>query len=966
MSPEDYRRASDLFDRLRDLPDGERAVALESACTGNAELRAQVVRLLDADREASSGSFLERRAIEDAARLLISETPELPAPGTVIGNYRLGPRIGAGGMGIVFEGQDLRLQRLVAIKLLPLPGTAEREERIQRFQREARAVSLLNHPNIVSIFDANFDRGHYYIAMEFVEGRTLRQVIASESPGIDAKTILNLIDQTASALSAAHEAGIVHRDIKPENIMVRPDGFVKVLDFGLAKLVGPSSNPQNGPPDLRSRPGNLAGTVQYLSPEQVVGKPVSPRSDMFSLGVVAYELATGIRPFDGPTDGAIFDAILNRIPAPPSTICPSLGGELDNLILQALEKDPELRFQTASDLRSACRRLTRDYLVKSIEKDRDSEPRRALPAPSAAGTAAQPARSRWARPLLALASLAALGAAFFWLTRPMPPPRVTRIQQITTDGQTKQRLVNDGTRLYYAAGPRDSDMKMFQVSLKGGDPIPMPRLTGMLPLDISPDRSEMLLGQILKGPLNQGTIDGPFPIWVADTLGNSPRRLGDLSAQEVRWSPTGDRILYSNGPELRIARADGAESRTVATMKGLVHYPQWSPDGLSIRFTLATEKSHMLWEVAPDGTHPHPLFPEWADHEPVSGAWTPDGKYFVFAAGPGGARDLWAVRQTRRLLETAPPVPVRLTTGPMKADLPEASADGRRIFFLGTLNSAELVRYDRKPDQWTPYLGGLAAMQLDFSRDGKWVAYARCPEGTIWRMALDGSDRLQLTASPLHALNPRWSPDGTEITFFGGPPGEPHRLYVVPAAGGAVRQLTYGQTGSSGDDDGSWSPDGASLAFGAKFGDPSVDARQRLALEIVDVKSQRVTKLPGSQGLWSPRWSPDGRYIAAMGFPNRIWLYDVETRACKQLTAIGAGWPSWSRDSQYIYFQNNPGRNLYRVSIEDGHLEQVASLSRLKMSIPGLGWVGLTPDGSLISTRDAGGVEIYALDWETP
>jgi len=335
-------------------------------------------------------------------------------------------------------------------------------------------------------------------------------------------------------------------------------------------------------------------------------------------------------------------------------------------------------------------------------------------------------------------------------------------------------------------------------------------------------------------------------------------------------------------------------------------------------------------------------------------------------AGQGGTRDLWAVRQTKRLFETAAPIPVQLTTGPMKADLPEASADGHRIFFLGTLSNGELVRYDRKSDRWTPYLEGLAAMQLDFSRDGKWVTYARCPEGSIWRIALDGSDRLQLTAPPFFALNPRWSPDGTQIALFGGLPGEVHRLYVVPATGGVVRQLTHGEAGSSGDDDGSWSPDGASLAFGAQFGDPSVDDRQRLALEIIDVKTQRISKLPGSQGLWSPRWSPDGRYIAALGFPNRTWVYNVETRARTELTTIGAGWPSWSRDSQYIYFESNANSVWYRVRIKDGRVERVASLSGLKMTTASLGWAGLAPDGSLISTRDAGGTEIYALDWETP
>jgi serine/threonine protein kinase/Tol biopolymer transport system component len=965
MTPELYRQASALFDRLRELPDQELTPALDAACAGNAELREQLMRLIEADRNAGSGSFLKGRAVEDAAELLSRETPVLPTAGTEIGNYRLIAQIGAGGMGVVYEGQDLHLERRVAVKILPVMLAAEADERVLRFQREARAASTLNHPHIVSIFDADFAEGYHYIAMEFVEGKTLRQLVRAQSPPLESQPILDWIGQTASALSAAHEAGIVHRDIKPENIMIRPDGFVKVLDFGLAKLREPAGSAA-GASDLRTRPGNLAGTIQYLSPEQIKGETAGPRSDLFSLGVVAYELAAGVRPFDGPTDGAVFNAILNSTPPPPSAVRPSLGTELDSLIMRALEKDPELRFQTAGDLRSSCRRLTRDYIAKAIEKDRGtSHQQSAVSVPSAPAIPA-PARSsrRWLLAAVTAVAIAA-GLAAFWLTR-LPPPRVTRIVQITTDGQTKQRMVNDGTRLFYSAGNRDSEMKMFQVSLKGGDPQPMPRLTGMLPLDISPDHSEMLLGQILKGASNEGTIDGPFPIWVADTLGNAPRRLGGLSAQEVRWSPTGDQILYSNGPELRIARSDGADSRIVAKVNGIPVYPAWSPDGRSIRFTLLTDNSTALWEVASDGTYPHALFPDWADHAPEGGVWTPDGKYFIFTAGQGGRRDLWAVRQKGRLFDAQSPIPVRLTTGPMKASLPEASVDGHRVFFNGLLNNDELVRYDLKSDRWTPYLGGLAAMQLDFSHDGKWVAYARCPEGSIWRMALDGSDRLQLTAPPLLGLNPRWSPDGKKITFFGGLPGEPSRLYIVPATGGAVRQLTHGESGSIGDDDGSWSPDGASLVFGAKFGDPSVEDRRRLVLEIIDVKTQRASKLAGSEGLWSPRWSPDGRYIAAMGFPNRIWLYDIGTRARTQLTNIGAGWPSWSLDSGYVYFNDNPGTDWCRVRIKDRKIERVASLTGMKMAAPSLGWVGLTPDGSTISTRDTGGTEIYALDWEAP
>jgi serine/threonine protein kinase len=370
MTPEIYRQAGELFDRLRELSDRELMPALDAACTGNAELRAQVMRLIEADRSAGSGSFLERRAVEDAARLLTPETPALPADGTVIGNYRLGARIGAGGMGVVYEGRDLHLDRRVAVKILPVTLAAEAGERIRRFQREARAASTLNHPHIVSIFDADFDQGYHYIAMEFVEGKTLRQLVQAQSQPLDSQTILDWIGQAASALSAAHAAGIVHRDIKPENIMIRPDGFIKVLDFGLAKLREPASNTA-GASDLRTRPGNLAGTIQYLSPKQIQGEPAGPQSDLFSLGVVAYELATGVRPFVGPTDGAVFNAILNRTPPAPSAVRPSLGTELDGLIMRALEKDPELRFQTAGDLRSSCRLLNRDYIAKAIEKDHE-------------------------------------------------------------------------------------------------------------------------------------------------------------------------------------------------------------------------------------------------------------------------------------------------------------------------------------------------------------------------------------------------------------------------------------------------------------------------------------------------------------------------------------------------------------------------------------------------------------------
>jgi Tol biopolymer transport system component len=695
----------------------------------------------------------------------------------------------------------------------------------------------------------------------------------------------------------------------------------------------------------------LAGTIHYLSPEQVAGKPVGPQSDLFSLGVVAYELATGKVPFDGPTEGAIFDAILNRTPPAPSTVRPALGTELDGLIMRALEKDPELRFQTAGDLRSSCRRLARDYAGGAIDS--------AQPSASSAGMGAQPAKSQRRRGMAAAACLAlALAAVFFWLTRQQPPPRVTGITQITRDGLYKAFYVTDGPRLYYAAGLADPSVSMFQVSSKGGDPVRMPLLTGMFPLDISPDRSEMLLGQFPKGT----PINVPSAIWVADTLGNTPRRVGGLMAEYACWSPDGKEIVYSGGSELRIAASDGSQSRLLLKVTGVPESPAWSADGQSIRFLLQAKNSAALWDVNSDGSGLRQVFPGWVNHRQGGGSWTPNGRSFVFWAlrTTGDIPDLWETTRSIALLGRVSPV--QLTTGPMMASVPRISPDGRRVYFIGGSNHGELVRYDSKTRQWAPYLGGISAMQLDYSRDGQWVTWVSCPERSVWRSAVDGSQRLQLTP-PIFAVNPRWSPDGTQIVFYGGPAGTPDRVFIVPAAGGAVKDLTHGEGGPSGDTDPSWSPDGTSLVFGAQ----SIDQRdQRIgsALEILDSKTGRVSKLPGTEGLWSPRWSPDGRYVAALGFPNKLMLYELKHGARTELTTFGAGFPAWSRDSDYLYFEDSAMAAWYRVGVKDRKVEKLASLTGLRMAPLSLGWVGLAPDGSLISTRDAGSTEIFRLDWD--
>ena len=292
------------------------------------------------------------------------------------------------------------------------------------------------------------------------------------------------------------------------------------------------------------------------------------------------------------------------------------------------------------------------------------------------------------RPAAILATFAAFGAA-----ETPGQAEMGSSGRVRPGHERRLALVKAPRASAYYTIRRAADIRIFQVTSKGGEPAAMPQLDGMLPLDISSDRSELLLAQITNE-----TGNGPYPLWVATALGSAPRRLADVTAEDARWSPKGDQIVYCAGTELRIAQRDGAQSRRLATVDGHPFDPGWSPDGRAIRFTLAAKNSATLWEVSEDGSHMHPLFPEWANHTQAYGAWTPDDKYFVFAAGKTTSDifDIWAFRESTGFFRMGGRSPVRLTTGPIDAAYPTPSPDGKRIFFIGTLDRGELVRYDRK------------------------------------------------------------------------------------------------------------------------------------------------------------------------------------------------------------------------------------------------------------------------------
>jgi Tol biopolymer transport system component len=863
--------------------------------------------------------------------------------GQTLGHFRIIERLGSGGMGVVYRAHDEKLQRSIAIKVVGGGSDTPEMDRL-RIIDEARAASGLSHPHICTVYETGEYEGQAYIAMEYVQGRVLSELIPAD--GLPAETVIRYGIQIADALSHAHHRGVIHRDLKTANVVVGMDGRTKVLDFGLARRIPL----QTGTAVTRSSDsftdGNLVGTLAYMAPEMLLHQVADERSDIWGLGVMLHEMACGELPFKGRNEFELSAGILRSPAEPlPAHVPPMLRA----IIQRCLAKDPGQRYQHAGEVRAA---------LEAIQSD-VSAPISSAAHAAAVETLARSARSRWTAVGMIVVGVGLIAAvvAVFWYQRDERSPweRIATGGRLTLVVASDDPLIDpsvslDGKMLTYVAEDKQGDRDVFVRRAAGGSLV---RITNDHAREASPRFSPD--GERLAFTRRE-SVDGIPEVRVVPALG------GDAiatipGAADPRWAPDGRQIAFlrpiaSGGMQVVVASMDGSNARVVLAPDSafpFLRHPAWSPDGNEIAIVRGTGGiAGEIWLIPVAGGTPRRAMSDPAEVFTDSPVYTADGSGIVHSSNRGGATNIW-------LYPRRGGAPVRLTAGPGPDTSPTATAAGTIAFINSRWrNTLEIYSLRGATPQvlasHSPYMWGPS-----FSRDGRSIAFSRSEvDGTwhIWVIPSEGGAPRRLTDTSAGEVYSRFSPDGAFLMFHTW--DTPRRIGRVPLEGGAPRMIDVGGASDAFPD---ISPDGRWIAFTRTDSDA-----EHVYIAPIDGGSPRLlTSSPAA----IPRWSPDGKTIAFAAnrsYAGGIFVIDPDGRNERRLTGTG-GWPVWWPDGREIGFLVNGrvgGQEIHVVSRTGGETRLLPEVVFNGSNHP----FDIAPDGTRITTTNAVHVsdEIWLLE----
>jgi serine/threonine protein kinase len=814
--------------------------------------------------------------------------------GQVISHYRILEKLGEGGMGVVYKAQDTKLDRMVALKFLPKHLLCD-EEAKTRFVHEAKAASVLNHSNITTIHEIDEVEGECFICMEYIEGKSIKEVIKEK--GFSIEEILKIAIQVCEGLAAAHEKGIVHRDIKSDNIMLTPRGQVKIMDFGLAKLKGATK---------LTTTGTTLGTLQYMSPEQAQGKEADHRSDIFSFGVVLYEMITGQLPFQGEHEAAIIYSIINETPEPLARYKANVPEGLQRLVEKAMEKNTEMRYQHVDDMLIDLRRLKRDtseVLPKSMK------------ALTIKGRKLRTTR-------LTLGGFAAVAIIFIIISifsnkfikrEPTKQIELTH-RQITFSGKVSYPAISpNGEFIAYASEVSAVEEKVFVQDLTGGQPLEIFKDKHIVHLGWSPDGSELL---IVAGN------DSVYGSYIVPRLGGISHKL--MYWMRTSWSPDGSHFAGSGLPQKRIWFTNKSTADTTSiSLNGSFAWLwdiDWSPVGDQLLFLTQDQEQYTIWTIRADGTQQYKIVEDSVRLS--SPRWSSKGDAIYYLHSRGQTKDLMKIK-------------IAPATGKAKG-------------------SAHVIQ-----------TGLQAGSLFSLSRDNKRLLYTRQQSySNLWLVSYESNGDIkaaktkQLTTGTSSAYSPSISPDGKQVAFSMGNPSQAN-IFVIPIEGGQMKQLTFFNSLNRW---AVWSPDGKDIAFGSnQSGTPKVwrvnsngGTPRPFDKSELSSDSYVLTWFPGPDILYQrpgnrnfhsinsttgeekslvendsvgwmfrPRYSPDGKKVAVMWNRRReagkkmsgLWMILLEDSSQVRLHPEWIVPIAWSTDGKWIYGSSSTSLDIFSADI---------------------------------------------------